>query len=62
MTSSQTTRAWLGYKDGSLCAIELSAFHAGETVEQWKAQGYRVEQVTDSEAMARWRREVQDPC
>jgi hypothetical protein len=51
--------AWLGYKDGQLVAIELTAFHAGETIAGWKSKGYRVEQASDEEAKARWRVEVQ---
>jgi hypothetical protein len=53
-------RSWLGYKDGQLVAIELSGFHAGETVAEWESRGYRVEIVSYSEALARWRAEVQD--
>lgn len=47
--------AWLGYKDGDLVAIELEGFHAGETVAGWEARGYRVEVVTNEQAMKRWR-------
>jgi hypothetical protein len=54
------TQAWLGYKDGQLVAIELSGFHAGETVAGWESHGYRVEVVSDDEAKARWRTEVQE--
>jgi hypothetical protein len=53
-------QAWLGYKDGQLVAIELAAFHAGETVAEWESRGYRVEVVSDQEAMARWRAEVME--
>lgn len=52
--------AWLGYKDERLVAIELSSFHAAETVAEWESRGYRVEQVSNLEALARWRREVQE--
>jgi hypothetical protein len=51
--------AWLGYQEDQLVAIELSGFHAGDTVQAWEARGYRVEQVPDLEAIDRWRREVQ---
>lgn len=53
------SQAWLGYKGDELVAIEMSEFHAGETVERWEAQGYRVEVVSNQEALVRWRREVQ---
>lgn len=52
--------AWLGYKEDQLVAVELSDFHAGDTVQAWEACGYRVEQVPDLEAIDRWRREVQE--
>jgi hypothetical protein len=53
-------QAWLDYKDGQLVAIELSGFHAGETVAGWESRGYRVEVVGDDEAKARWHAEVQE--
>jgi hypothetical protein len=47
--------AWLGYKDDRLVAIELEGFHEGETIAGWQARGYRVEVVTNEQAMRRWR-------
>jgi hypothetical protein len=60
MLQRQHQPAWLGYKDGQLVAIELEGFHAGETVAEWESRGYRVERVSNEEAMRRWRKEVQN--
>jgi hypothetical protein len=59
MLQREREPAWLGYKDGQLVAVELEGFHAGETVAEWESRGYRVERVSNEEAMRRWCDEVQ---